>query len=387
MEGTSMIQRLQVKNYKSLKSLDSLELGRRNILVGPNMSGKSNLLDCFRFLREMCYSGANSAIMNRGGFSEVFWKGENGGPMSFRLNIEIEKTYDYELSIVGNPTDPNVPIFISREYLTVSSDGKVATLVDLSNGHGRIAHADGTSAFETPGPVRSALEFAVPGWEGTIVRNFISSWRFYNLIPSLMKQPYAAISQQALSENGQNFSSWFMTLQTSYPEEFRLMKQTACDVFPELGEILTPPTQFATTFMITQEKYLKRPITIGHMSDGEIVFLAWLSLIFAPSSLGAPLFCIEELENHLHPKLLETLVEVLNQRQKALGLHAAQIIATTHSPYLVDRVELDDLIVVEKINGATVCTRPASKKHLKDLLEREELGLGELWYSGALSGN
>ena len=61
----------------------------------------------------------------------------------------------------------------------------------------------------------------------------------------------------------------------------------------------------------------------------------------------------------------------------------AQIIATTHSPYLVDKTDIDDLIVVEKSNGATKCTRPASKAHLKELLEREELGLGELWYSGA----
>ena len=44
-------------------------------------------------------------------------------------------------------------------------------------------------------------------------------------------------------------------------------------------------------------------------------------------------------------------------------------------------------IVIEKSNGASRCLRPASKKHLKELLEREELGLGELWYSGALGSN
>ncbi len=67
-----------------------------------------------------------------------------------------------------------------------------------------------------------------------------------------------------------------------------------------------------------------------------------------------------------------------------MGSRAAQIIVTTHSPYLVDRMTLDELIVVEKSDGATRCLRPASKKHLRELLEREELGLGELWYSGAL---
>lgn len=386
-----MIKRLQVKNYKSLKSLDNIELGRRNILIGPNMAGKSNLLDCFKFLTQMCISGVNTAFLNRGGFSEVVWKGEDNGPISFRVVIEheanqkeSEESYEYEIALTGTPTGL---ISVEKEHLTVKKDGQMATLIDLRHGQGKVTHANGTIAFVTEDPNRSALEFNVPGWEGMEIKNEISAWRFYRLLPALMKQPNAAMAQKFLTENGENFSSWFMTLQTNYPDEFLLIKQTACDVFPSLKEILAPPTQVATTFMITQEKYLKRPITIGHMSDGEIVFLAWLSLIFAPSSLGAPLFCVEEVENHLHPKLLETLVEVLSQRQKESGSQAAQLIATTHSPYLVDKVELDDLIVVEKSDGVTKCTRPASKKHLKELLEREELGLGELWYSGALSDN
>jgi hypothetical protein len=53
---------------------------------------------------------------------------------------------------------------------------------------------------------------------------------------------------------------------------------------------------------------------------------------------------------------------------------------------LVDRVTLNDLIVVEKRDGVTQCTRPASTRHLRDLLEREELGLGALWYAGSLGG-
>ncbi len=379
-----MIKELHIKNYKSLKDL-KLELGRRNVLVGPNMSGKSNLLDCLKFLTQMCIGGINSAFLDRGGFPEVVWKGGDYDPVSFKLIIEIDaKEYEYEISIIGSPTGL---ISIKKENLLVKTDRQVYTLIDIKDGQGKVTHADGSRAFTPTGAGASALEFSVPGWEGMIFKEYISRWRFYRLVPSLMKQPNAAVVQSFLAENGNNFSSWFMTLQTSYPGEFRLIKQVAKDVFPDLEEILTPPTQFATTYMTSREKYLKREVSIWHMSDGEIVFLAWLSLIFAPPSLGAPLYCVEELENHLHPKLLETLVEVLNQRQKELGPNVAQIIATTHSPYLVDKINLDDLIVIEKSAGATRCIRPASKIHLRELLEREELGLGELWYSGALSGD
>lgn len=385
-----MIKKLSVKNYKSLKNLE-LELSRTNVLVGPNMSGKSNLIDCLRFLTQMCISGVNKAFLDRGGFPEVAWKGEDSGPISLCLVIEqetnereSEKRNEYEISITGSHAGL---ISITREYLTVTSGGKTSTLLDLRNGQGKANHIDGSTAFTLGDPgIKSGLEFSVPGWEGNEFKDYIARCRYYHLLPAVMKNINDAAAQQFLMEDGRNFSSWFMTLQ-SYREEFRLIEQAAKDVLPDLQEILTPPTQFATTYVTTRERHLKQPVNIWHMSDGEILFLAWLSLIFAPADLGAPLFCIEELENHLHPKLLETLIEVFTQKQSERGPQAAQVIVTTHSPYLVDKMNLDDLIVVEKINGATKCTRPSSKKHLKELLEREELGLGELWYSGALGGN
>jgi predicted ATPase len=385
-----MIRRLRVKNYLSLKDVD-LELGQRNVLIGPNMSGKSNLIDCFKFLTHMVSSGLTKALLDRGGFSEVLWKGGGESRISFQLTAddreiaqEQVKIYDYELSIVGSPTGM---ISVERERLEVKAGDQVSKLVDLRNGQGQVTHPDGSPAFSPPGPDKSALEFTVPGWEGTSVKDLITGWNFYHLVPSQMKQANLAIGQRFLNEDGSNFSSWFMTLQTGYPDAFRLIKQAAADVLPDIAEILIPPTQFATTQMLTREKYLKRPVTIWRMSDGELMFLAWLSLILAPEALGAPLFCAEEPENHLHPRLLETLVEVLNQRQNELGSHAAQLIVTTHSPYLIDRMTLEDLVVVEKREGATRYMRPASKGHLKDLLQREELGLGELWYSGALGEN
>ena len=90
-----------------------------------------------------------------------------------------------------------------------------------------------------------------------------------------------------------------------------MLQQAAIDVLPGLDAILAPPTQFGTTYITTREKHLQRPITLWRMSNGELSFLALLSLIFAPPELGAPLYCVEEPENHLHPRLLETLVCIM----------------------------------------------------------------------------
>src|SRR3989338_6153222 len=117
-----MIKRLKVRNFLSLKDAD-LELGTRNVLVGPNMSGKSNLIDCFRFLTSMVISGLNKAFLDRGGFQEVVWKGGDESRISFGLTVEDsfvekqpKKVYDYEISIVGSPTGL---IAVEKEKLTV----------------------------------------------------------------------------------------------------------------------------------------------------------------------------------------------------------------------------------------------------------------------------
>ncbi|MCL4558677.1 MAG: AAA family ATPase [Deltaproteobacteria bacterium] len=382
-----MIKKIHIKNYKSLKDVD-LELNKVNVLVGPNMSGKSSLLDCFKFLSNICNLayGVNGALNIRGGFAEIVWKGEESGPISFSVTVELAPDeYEYELSINGNPATGTFSV--EREDLKVKTGDKAFPLIDITNGQGKVMHKDGRDAFGLPGNNASILQFVVPGWEGMSFKDYIKSWNFYNFMTIDMKLPNSATSQPFLVEDGSNFSSWFMTLQTTYPTEFSMIKQVVRDVLPDIEEILTPPTQTGTTHMITREKYLKRSVLLPHMSDGEILFLALLSLIFAPAQLRASLLGFEELENHLHPRLFEVFVELLSQRQRELGTQAPQIIITTHSPYLVDRFKLDDIVVIEKRNGATQCTRPASKTYLKKLLEREELGLGDLLYSGALGND
>jgi predicted ATPase len=219
----------------------------------------------------MVQLGVVKAFLDRGGFAEVIWKGSDESQLALELSATVgEKIYDYTIAIVGGATGL---ISVAREHFVVHTGKQITTLIDLSHGQGQVTHADGTLAFASPGPAHSALEFAVPGWEGTEVKNFIASWRFYHLLPERMKQVNEASGQNFLSENGDNLSSWLLTLQASYPEEFHLLQQAATDVFPDLESILTPLTQFATA-LSSREKHLKRPVSLWRMSDGELTFLA-----------------------------------------------------------------------------------------------------------------
>ncbi len=136
-----MIKRLKVSNFLSLKDID-LEFGPRNVLIGPNMSGKSNLIDCFRFLTELLTQPATektslwTAISNRGGFDEILWKGASEKRITFELTVELSADgksarstrYDYRVSI----SDINNISYltIDEETLTTDSTGSVQTILE-----------------------------------------------------------------------------------------------------------------------------------------------------------------------------------------------------------------------------------------------------------------
>lgn len=67
-----IISRIKLKNWKNFKEID-VPLQSRTFMVGPNASGKSNLLDVFRFLRDIAKPGGGlqNAVLERGGVSKI----------------------------------------------------------------------------------------------------------------------------------------------------------------------------------------------------------------------------------------------------------------------------------------------------------------------------
>ena len=386
-----MIEKLHIKNFLCLRDVP-ITLGSINVCVGANRTGKSALLRALKFLGLVSISSINQTVRDLGGFFELAWKGVRRGPISFHLQAEYgeefgerTKYYDYLLEFSANPAGD---VTIQREKLSAgSSPKKMFVLVNLSDGIGKVVHSNGKKAFETPGSTNSILQYDVPGWDGTRFRNIISRWRFYDLHPGSMKRLNPVSAQPYLSGNGDNLASWLLTLQAGHRNHYNRILEAAKSALPGLREVVAPPTQFGTTFLKSKEDYLHSDVTVSHMSDGELKYLALLSLILCPPELSAPLFGVEEPDTNLHPRLLESLLAIFNQRRKELAPKLAQVIMTTHSSHLVDLMRLDDLLVFDKREGSTIITRPSSKGHLKKLLTEGELSLGELWYTGALSSD
>lgn len=391
-----MIAHVRVKNFKSLKDI-SLMLGRRNVFIGPNMAGKSNIVSVFRFLKRMVVSapglyGLSNAVNAEGGFAELAWRGDESNLTSISLEGDLrvfggngQDRWHYDLQLLGDRTRGRVTV--QTETLRVSKlDGDYWLIKSDASGQRQLITASGHPISEVHDRDRSALEFEIPDWEGNKFRQLFASFQFYRLVPQVMKQANVFSVPALLEETGGNLSAWLMLLQTRYRISFDRVISVLRDIFPDVADVLTWPIEQSRVFIASREKHLRTLVPVWQMSDGELCFLAFLSLIFAPEEdYGATVFCVEEPENHLHPKLIEALVRLHDQRLQELGEGAGQVLVTTHSPILVDKCQLDDVIVVEKREGATICMRPVDKPHLRELLTREEIGLGDLMYSGALS--
>jgi predicted ATPase len=392
-----MIRHLHVQNFKSLSDV-SVDLGRLNVLVGPNMSGKSNLIDVFRFLhRTVALApgtyGLPNALLSLGSeFGEVAWKGGNSNLIAISFEgddwpsapLEEGAKWNYRLEIVG---DRYGAVRVQDESLRLSTAEGNISLIDSSAGGRKFSNSIGMTLGEVGGAERSALEFDRTDWEGNALRGYMLKWRFYSLVPSSMRGINQSVAARFLTEHGENLSSWLMTLQTRHEDEFQRIARVARDVFPELEKLFTEPTPQSTVPAATLERHLKRKTSVNQMSDGELAFIALLSLIYSPPELAPTLVFIEEPENYLHVRLLVSFVELLKQVQAELpAARCPQVIMATHSPHLVDQLTLDELIVLEKREGATTVVRPGDKEQLRKLLEEEEVGLGSLYYSGALGG-
>lgn len=86
-----------------------------------------------------------------------------------------------------------------------------------------------------------------------------------------------------------------------------------------------------------------------------------------------PLFLFEEIENSLYPKTIWKILELMNAVE-------SQIILTTHSPYVLNQLEPEYVIIVKKGENGTVAIKKPEK--IKELINKYQWKIGDLWEMG-----
>lgn len=402
-----IIEGIRIQNYRALRDLTVGRLwNRRNqaeltplvVVIGKNGSGKSTLFDAFGFLADCLSLGVEEACdaRQRGGFDRLLSAG-TPGPIHFEVyyrEAKNERPITYELSIA---LDGKRRPYVMEERLRQWRKNKKMTgqpflFLDLRGGKGAAwageQSLDGEDAARVPVELTDNRKLGIATLGSlkehpriTRFRNFIEGWYLSYFTPDAARSLPLAGPQKHLNVHGDNIGNVVQFMEREHPREFREILNRIAEKIPGIESIDTKATEDKRLLLRFNDGSFRDPFLAQQMSDGTLKVFAYLLLMEDPEP--APFICIEEPENGLYHKLLETLAHEF--RTHATGRKTApQIFITTHQPYFVNALSPEEVWILEKgADGYSTIRRAADDANVRELVA-EGLPLGGLWYSDYL---
>ena len=421
------IEGFRVQNYRVLQDVTLGKLWNTQrvepltpmtAVIGKNGVGKSTLFDAFGFLADALKSGVEEACdsRGRGGFERLRTQGQ-AEPIRFEIYYRQHRNsrpITYELSIDTIRGRP----FISEERLRQRRKGQRRghpfSFLHLRNGRGAAWKGDDTGNFEDHDDrtlFGSQISETEPNESGekefveledadrsgistlgslkqhpriATFRRFIEDWYLSYFTPDAARDLPLAGPQKHLNIHGDNLGNVVQFMQREHPKRFDSILTRIAEKIPGIERIDTERTSDGRLLLRFNDRGFDDPFYAQQMSDGTLKVFAYLLLIEDPSP--PPFLCIEEPENGLYHKLLETLADEF--RTHATGKKGgSQVFVTTHQPYFIDALEPDEVWILEKGQDGFAKVRRASDDPTTNNLVAEGLPLGGLWYSEYLDGN
>lgn len=352
-----MIERIVIENFKSLRKVD-LKLGRMNLFIGSNASGKSNFFDALRVLQGIGNGFTISEILDgkpRSATSEV-WEGIRGGSARARLasagpeddvrllvcgRFDHRQTWEY--AITFDPAEGKV----TSEALKVGSevfDSKVIAPVQRTEPTLRLRYYRGGQGhppplyFERSKPVLT--QFTRANGEAKIkpahadaaaqVARLLANMQRIDPSPAVLRGYSQAQQIGRMGERGENFAALVNTIgkdaktKDAYLSWLRQLRPA------EVDDVGTLPGAVGEPLFMLKEHGRAEPFPATVLSDGTLRFAAITAAFFQTDMPGV--MTIEEIENGIHASRVRLLVDLLRGRAAA---GTTQIMATTHSPIVL----------------------------------------------------
>lgn len=405
MEGKRLIRTLYLQNILSFGTeCEEVTLEPLNVLIGPNASGKSNLIEAIGILRATP-KDLTAPIRDGGGIGEWLWKGgktiptakleatvsypEGIMPLRYRLCMTLA---GQRLEIVDEAIEnerPNRPaetdVYFFYRYQSGNPVLNVRTAIGVQaragTDEGRTRRSLRREDLSAEQSVLSQRKDPDQYPEITYLGNQFANIRLYrewNLgrytAPRMPQK--ADLPEDFLEENASNLGLLLNDLQNRSGSRQVLLQKFK--EFYEEAEDITTKIHGGTVQVFVHEKGLSQPIPATRLSDGTLRYLCLLVLLCHPTP--PPLLCIEEPELGFHPDILTTIAELLVEASQR-----TQLIVTTHSDALVSALtETPESVLVCEHDDAGTHLRRLETERLKKWLEK--YSLGELWRMGEIGG-
>ncbi len=377
-----LLKEIRVKNFKIIQDSSQLPLQPLTVLIGRNGSGKSSVIESLDWLSHAVYSGAQSATEP---FQRIRDVVKNWEPDTFS-NFHIELVFDtedisvgnvfYKLSVGANDTAGEIPQ-INYEELYADSGNEKFIQTDEGNRRRRVNAAD--ELLKAADPDRLALTDMDPILHrgGDLLKSFLERSVFLRLSPRAIGSFAPArkkISPRLLDEEGLGLAELLGQLDE---ETLRILVEKLSFIIQEASNLEThkpesPADRRYFTFVESRlgEKTIQQ-IPAWVLSEGTRRVTAILAVLLHKNP--PPLLCIEEVENGLDPWTLTYLMDELT----SATMRGTQIILTTHSPYLLNMVPLEYIILCDRQANNAVFSVGSALEGLDVVSDR--MGLGDLY--------
>lgn len=346
-----MISRFYAKNYRGLQ-MDALELGRVNLFIGPNNSGKSNLFGALSFLFDMFGRAeeargtleaalarrANGPVVTRGAGGEARLEWEFGPPASYAVTLRTETS--------------GATVIAGEEVRSEAYSGGPYTFHAIASGNSLSWSSDGPQAasgvigLSDETRVRSILrhvpvargrdeaewrdvsgDYLLGGGRVAVeeVAARAQHLRLSSFVPSDAVEPQPAASARTLDDRGRNLVNLL--------HAWLAMPGFGARLVAELG-VLLPSLEDVRVFEGGGYRWVQMKLdgswqNLNELSDGTVTAVMLATLLFSPERRGT--LCLDEPELNLHPAWARTVASWV-LRQSCWE----QVLVSTHSPEVLD---------------------------------------------------
>ncbi len=381
------VTRIQARNFRSLADVD-IGLSPLSVLIGPNGSGKTNVLNVLRFLAMMVRFDLAAALERWNGFDHIQRQSEKPGPV--RLIIEGAITpnasatapdrYELRLRRSGRSISREEEFTFKRtggrgRRITVSGD--VVTISEGEDTFSRNLASKQTTGLATL-PKLSDEEGGL-GIRG--FTEFLSEIRVLEPDVEAARRPTRQYDSR-LAADASNLADALARIQRGDEDSWELLKAELARCLPGLRDVQLVPVGGAARSVSVQihEHGVAKPIELADASYGTVRLLALLTALHEPDP--PPFTAIEEIDHGLHPYAMDVLLERLRAASRR-----TQILAATHSPTLVNRLRPEEIIVCDRDPATGASVIPATTAaEISRAVRESAYDPGELWFSGALRG-
>jgi len=334
---------LELKNWRNFHKVPKLALRDRVFLIGPNASGKSNLLDALRFLRDVALFGLGKAVADRDGISSIrCLNARSDNQITIAVEAEVgDHRWHYELSI---SQDNNQRPIVRRE--SVARDGVPLKLQDTTGDPQLLQY--------------TALEQPVANREFRDLAEFFKSVKYEHVVPQLVRDP-RGFSPLPVKDDpyGRDFlvRVWQTNKKT---RESRLKKISAAlqAAVPQFKSIDVASDALGTPHLaISYEHWraIAAKQSERDLSDGTIRLIGFLWSLFE----GDGPVLLEEPEGSLHREVVRKLVALVDQINRDRRLRR-QIFLSTHSEDLLSdkSIAAEEVLRLEPTSSGTEVRLP-----------------------------